>query len=97
MPAHLEDSYSLITQETEEKTGSFAAIINPITYKELMAAQLISLCYLVTFRDKIKAIKIKSKGNSLVWYIAMCGFVFPTYSQQTCRTVFNLVLKCAMV
>jgi len=33
VPAHLEDSYSLITQESEEKTGSFAAIINPITSK----------------------------------------------------------------
>jgi len=38
-----------------------------------MGAQLISLCYLVTFRDKIKATKIKSKGDLLVWYIKICG------------------------
>lgn len=97
LPAHLEDSYSLITQETEEKTGSFAAVINPITSKGVNGCPANQSLLSCNIQRQNKSHKIKSKENSLVCYIKMCGFDFPMQSQHICLPVFNLVLKCASI
>lgn len=63
MPAHLEDSNSLITQETEEKTGSFAAIINPITSKGVNGCPANQFLLSYTIQRQNKGHKSKMQGK----------------------------------